>query len=162
MKTLLSLFSAVLLLILLLILPLAGQCQAPSGIPTLNFCGVELPVESGCSPTSSTELTCTNYRLSWAYLDYRVMSTYPPEYIRQAKKEHKGTEMQPFTCSLLEGPMAQGTRLTYATESGMAYQYIICAAVKGQPVLLDLTLSLEPEKTDDLPAVVQQIMRLER
>ncbi|MFD2785485.1 hypothetical protein [Hymenobacter rubripertinctus] len=151
-----------LLLALLLTLPGATLAQAPAGVPTLNFCGVDLPVENGCSPTSSTEIACANYRLSWAYLDYRAMTAYPPEYIRQAKKEHKGTETQPFTCSLLNGPPAQGVRLAYATDNGMAYRYIVCAAAKGQPVLLDLTLSLDPEKTDDLPAVVQQIMRLER
>ncbi|MBT9395389.1 hypothetical protein KLP40_19645 [Hymenobacter sp. NST-14] len=155
MKTLLS------VLWLLLLLPLSSA-TGPAGPPSLNFCGVELPVESGCAPASSTELACTNYRLSWAYLDYKLMTAYPPEYIRLAKKAHKGAETQPFTCSLLDGPPAQGTRLAYVTDNGMAYQYIVCAAVKGQPVLLDLTLSLEPEKTEDLPEVVRQIMRLEK
>ncbi len=148
------------LLGLLLTLPRVGQAQAG---PTPNFCGLDLPLESGYTAGSGYEITGPAYQLSWIYLDYGVMKAYPPEYVRLAKKKHKGTEAAPFTCTLLGGPPAQGTRLSYATETGgMAYQYIVCGVAKGQVVLLDLTLPTDPEKTADLPAVVQQIMRLER
>lgn len=147
---------------LLLALPFTGRAQAPAG-PQLNFCGLSLPVESGYTAVSSSEVTGPAYQLAWVYLDYNVMRTYPPEHLRLAKKKRKNVEMAPFTCTLLGGPPAQGTRLAYPTEEGgMAYQYIVFGVAKGQPVLIDLTLPLDPEKTADLPDLVQQIMRLEK
>ena len=151
-----------LLLALLLALPFTGRAQAPAGSP-LNFCGLSLPLENGYTAVSSSEVSGPAYQMAWMYLDYNVMRTYPPERVRLARKKRKNVEATPFTCTLLDGPPAQGTRLAYATETGgMAYQYIVCGVVKGQPVLLDLTLPLDPEKTADLPALVQQIMRLEK
>ncbi|SET33452.1 hypothetical protein [Hymenobacter actinosclerus] len=147
---------------LLLALPFAGLAQAPAG-PTLNFCGLNLPLENGYTAVSSNEVTGPAYQLAWMYLDYSVMRTYPPEHLRLAKKKRKNVEVTPFTCTLLDGPPAQGTRLAYPTESGgMAYQYIVFGVAKGQPVLVDLTMPLDPEKTDDLPDLVQQFMRLEK
>ena len=120
--------------------------RLPAG-PSLNFCGVDLPLESGYTAASGSEITGPAYQLSWIYLDFGVMKTYPPEYVRLAKKKHKGAEANPFSCTLLDGPPAQGTRLSYATETGgMAYQYIVCGVAKGQPVLLDLTLPTRPRK----------------
>ncbi|OWP62071.1 hypothetical protein CDA63_15970 [Hymenobacter amundsenii] len=150
------------LLGLLLALPRLGQAQAPAA-PTPNFCGLNLPLESGYTAVSGSEITGPAYQLSWMYLDYGVMKAYPPEYIRLAKKKHKGAESAPFTCTLRGGLPVQGTRLSYATETGgMAYQYIVCGVVQGQAVLVDMTLPLDPEKTADLPGVAQQIMHLEK
>ncbi|NVO85275.1 hypothetical protein [Hymenobacter terrestris] len=147
---------------LLLALPFTGRAQAAAG-SQLNFCGVNLPLENGYTAVSSSEVTGPAYQLAWVYLDYREMRTYPPEHVRVAKKKQKNVEVTPFTCTLLDGPPAQGTRLAYATETGgMAYQYIVFGIAKGQPVLIDLTLPLDPEKTADLPALVQQFMRLEK
>lgn len=151
-----------LFLALLLALPFTGLAQAPAG-PQLNFCGLNLPVESGYTAVSSTEVNGPAYQLAWMYLDYNVMRTYPPEHVRLAKKKRKKVEVTPFTCSLLDGLPTQGTRLAYATEEGgMAYQYIVFGIAKGQPVLIDLTMPLDPEKTTDLPDLVQQFMRLEK
>lgn len=147
---------------LLLALPFSGRAQAPAG-PQLNFCGLNLPLENGYTAVSSSEVTGPAYQLSWIYLDYNVMRTFPPEYLRLAKKKRKNVEISPFTCTLLDGPPAQGSRLAYPTEAGgMAYQYIVFGVAKGQPVLIDLTLPLDPEKTADLPDLVQQFMRLEK
>lgn len=154
-----------LLLFLLGALPLRSWAQTPAEAApvTLNFCGVELPVGTGCTPASKSELTCAAYSLSWWYLDFSVLKTYPAQYIRQQEKKHKGSEKQPLECALLEGPPAQGVVLSYPTETGgMAYELIVYGAAKGQPVLLDLVLPNNPEKTADLPAVAQQIMRLPR
>lgn len=151
------------LLLLLCGLPLRSWAQAPAetAAATLNFCGVELPVNSGCTPASKSQLTCSTYDLSWMYLDFSVMRTYPAQYIRQAEKKHKGTEKVPFECTILDGPPAQGVRLSYPTETGgMAYQLIVSGVAKGQPVLIDLVMPIDPEKTADLPAVAQQILRL--
>lgn len=148
---------------LLLALPFAARAQAPAAESPLNFCGLSLPLENGYSAASSHEVAGPAYQLAWVYLDYSVMKAYPPEYVRLAKKKHKNVEATPFSCTLLNGPLAQGTRLAYPTETGgMAYQYIVCGVAKDQAVLLDLTLPLDPEKTTDLPALVQQFMRLEK
>ncbi|MDU0368827.1 hypothetical protein ACFPAF_00345 [Hymenobacter endophyticus] len=142
-----------------------GTCwaQAPAEVApvTLNFCGVELPLESGCTSESKYQMACGNYQLTWMYLDFSLMKTYPAQFIKQAEKKHKGTEKQPFECVILDGPPAQGVRLSYPTEAGgMAYQLIVYGNAKGQPVLLDITLPIDPEKTADLPATVQKIIRL--
>lgn len=153
----------ILLFFLLCALPLQSQAQtsAEAPPPTLNFCGINLPISTGCTPVSSSELTCATYSMSWMYLDFNVLKVYPAQYIRQQEKKHKGTEKQPFECSILDGPPAQGVRLSYPTETGgMAYELIVYGTAKGQPVLIDLVLPNDPEKTADLPAVAQQILRL--
>ena len=157
--------------LLLLLLPLVlgishmSRAQAPADVAptTLNFCGVELPVENGCTPNSKYQLTCGNYQFTWMYLDYNVLKTFPQQYIRQAEKKHKATEKQAFDCVILDGPPAQGMRLSYATEAGgMAYELIVYGIAKGQPVMLDLVLPTDPEKTADLPANIQKIMKLSK
>ncbi|RSK50147.1 hypothetical protein [Hymenobacter rigui] len=154
-----------LLLALLLSIPFGCWAQAPADVApvTLNFCGVELPVETGCTPNNKYQLTCGNYQVTWMYLDFSVMKTFPAQFIKQAEKKHKGTEKQPFDCVILDGPPAQGTRLSYPTDAGgMAYELVAYGIAKGQPVLLDIVLPTDPEKTADLPAIVQKIMRLQK
>lgn len=155
--------TVLLLLIGLLSVSFSSRAQAPADVApaTMNFCGVELPVESGCTPESKYQLNCGNYQLNWMYLDFSLMKTYPLQFIKQAEKKHKGTEKQPFECSILGGPPAQGVRLSYPTEAGgMAYELIVYGAAKGQPVLVDVVLPTDPEKTSDLPATVQKILQL--
>jgi hypothetical protein len=139
------------------------RAQAPTEAApaTLDFCGVELPVENGCTSESKYALTCANYQLNWIYLDFSLMKTYPPQFIRQAEKKHKGTEKQPLECSILGGPITQGVRLSYPTEAGgMAYELIVFGTAKGQPVLVDVVLPTDPERTSDLPLTVQKILQL--
>lgn len=148
------------LLLLAAALPLSTRAQTASPA-TLNFCGVELPVESGCTATTRSQLTCATYQLTWMYLDFNVLKVYPAQFIKQAEKKHKGTEKTTFECTILDGPPAQGVRLSYPTEmGGMAYELIVYGTAKGQPLLLDLVLPNDPEKTADLPAVAQQILHL--
>lgn len=155
--------TVLLLLIGLFALSFTCQAQAPADVApvTMNFCGIELPVESGCTPESKYALTCGNYQLNWMYLDFSLMKTYPQQFIKQAEKKHKGTEKQPLECSILGGPATQGVRLSYPTEAGgMAYELIVFGAAKGQPVLVDVVLPMDPEKTSDLPLTVQKILQL--
>ncbi|WP_426492165.1 hypothetical protein [Hymenobacter sp. 102] len=157
--------TVLLLLIVLFGLSCGAQAQAPAEVApaTMNFCGVELPVEGGCTPESKYALTCGNYQLNWMYLDFSLMKTYPQQFIKQAEKKHKGTEKQPLECSILGGPMVQGVRLSYPTEAGgMAYELIVFGAAKGQPVLVDVVLPMDPEKTSDLPPTVQKILHLSK
>ena len=139
-----------------------AQASAVSEPVVLNFCGLNVPVEAGCTPSSKNQLTCTDYQLTWMYLDFAVLKTYPEQYARQMQKKHKNTDRQPFDCFILDTP-AKGFRLSYPTEQGgIAYQLIAYGIAKGQPVLIDLVLPTDPEKTADLPAAARQILRLHK
>ena len=161
MNNLLKLF-----LPLLLSLPLAARAQDSVAVATpatLNFCGLDLPLDSGCKPISAYEVVCDTYKVSWVYLDFKVMQLYPPQYLKQLEKEHKGAEKQTLTCSLLGGPPVQAVRLSYPVETGgMAYHLVVFGVAKSQPVMINLILNTDPEKTADLPPFVQQILQLSK
>ncbi|GAA4385710.1 hypothetical protein [Hymenobacter koreensis] len=135
-----------------------GQNQAPA----LNFCGLDIPVSAGCTAASSYELRCTDYSLRWAYLNYAQMGAAAEEAARVVKKDHKKAEQEPLVGFILDMP-AKGYRLSYPTEAtGMAYEIILYGVAKGQPVVVQLTMGVAPEKTTDLPEVARRILRLDR
>ena len=44
----------------------------------------------------------------------------------------------------------------------MGYQLLFYGVAKGQPLLVQLTMEVDPEKTADLPEVARQIVHLPR
>jgi hypothetical protein len=141
-----------------------AQTQAPplnsAPVPTVNFCGQNIEVTAGCTSTSPYQIKCDKYDLTWMYMDYAVMKTAPEEFARQMKKEHKKSDMAPFEC-YIAGKPAKGFKLSYMTDKGgMAYQLIVSGVASGQPVLVQLTLDIDPYKNDDIPALPRQIVQL--
>ncbi|MBD2716579.1 hypothetical protein KBK19_16165 [Microvirga sp. STR05] len=148
-------------LIAWLLLPSLAFAQTSSPEATLNFCGVNLAVPAGCTPESKYELRCDNYQLGWLYLDRGQLLPVVEDLVRTEKKKHKPAEQQTFDGFILDMP-AKGYRLSYATETGLAYQLIFYGTAKGQPVVVQLTLDFDPEKTADLPEVARQIVHLSK
>lgn len=143
-----------------------GQTELPPATlptppaPTVNFCGQNIEVPAGCSSSSGYEVKCDKYAITWLYMDYAVMKTAPEEYAKEMKKEHKRTDMAPFEC-FITGKPAKGYKLSYMTEAGgMAYQLIVSGVANGQPVLVQLTLDIDPYKNEDIPPMPRQILQL--
>ncbi|SMB98984.1 hypothetical protein SAMN00120144_3788 [Hymenobacter roseosalivarius DSM 11622] len=141
-----------------------GQTKTPATTsapaPTVNFCGQNIEVAGGCASTSPYQVKCDKYEITWMYMDYAVMRTAPEEFARQMKKEHKKTDMAPFEC-YIAGKPAKGYKLSYMTEAGgIAYQLIVSGVASGQPVLVQLTLDIDPYKNEDIPALPRQIVQL--
>ncbi|WP_400190763.1 hypothetical protein [Hymenobacter sp. B81] len=146
---------------LLLIAALLGPALA-FGQAAPNFCGVEMPLAAGCTTATGYELNCNDFELRWAYLNYNQMAAVLEGVTRDEKKKHKAVEQVPLQGFILDSP-AKGYRLSYVTESGgYAYQLIFTAVAKGQPVLVQLTMGIPPERTSDLPEAARRILRLER
>lgn len=136
--------------------------DAATPAATINFCGLDLTVPAGCTPESKYSVRCQEYQLVWMYLDYSMLRTFPDQFVQQVQKKHKHVERQPLECFILDAS-AKGFRLSYPTENGgMAYELIAYGVAKGQPVMVQLTLSTDPEKTADLPELPRQIIRLTR
>lgn len=149
-----------LLLLLTLVAPLLATAQTAPAASTVNFCGQDLTVPAGCIIDNKYQVSCQDYQMLWMYLDYRMLKEFPAVYVRQQEKKHKHTETQPLECFILETP-AKGYRLSYPTEAGgMAYELIAYGTAKGQPVLVQITLPTDPDKTADLPTLARQILRL--
>lgn len=147
------------LLFSLLSAPLLVHGQAATPVNTVNFCGMDISAPTTCTTETKYQVNCQGYQLTWMYLDYKMMQEFPEQFVRQIEKKHKHTERQPLECFILDQP-AKGFRLSYPTESGMGYQLIAYGVAKGQPVMLQLTLETDPEKTADLPELPRQILRL--
>ncbi|SNR28594.1 MULTISPECIES: hypothetical protein [Hymenobacter] len=151
-----------LLLLLTLVSPVLALAQAPTpdAPPAVNFCGIDLVVPGGCTPDNKYQVHCQGMQLTWMYLDYPMLKGFPDQFVRQLEKKHKHTEKQPLECFILETP-AKGYRLSYPTEAGgMTYELVAYGIAKGQPVMVQVTLETDPDKTADLPALAQQIIRL--
>ena len=144
-----------------LLLPGLAFAQTSPPEATLNFCGVNLVVPAGCTPESKYELRCDTYQLGWFYLNRGQLLPVVEDLVRTEKKKHKPAEQQTFDGFILDTP-AKGYRLSYATETGLAYQLIFYGTAKGQPVVVQLTLDFDPEKTADLPEVARQIVHLSK
>ncbi|MBC8083609.1 MAG: hypothetical protein H7Z21_10390 [Hymenobacter sp.] len=148
-------------IILLMALLLSGPAATYGQTTTvpLNFCGVPIPVAAGCTSETGYGLRCDKYELKWAYLNYQQMGPVADEAVKAEMRERKQAEKTPLEGFLLDMP-AKGYRLSYLTDAGMAYQLILYGVAKGQPVLVQLTLDLDPEKTTDLPEPARLIIRL--
>jgi hypothetical protein len=139
--------------------PLLAVGQAATPVNTVNFCGVDLTAPTTCTSESKYQVNCQGYQLTWMYLDYKMMQDFPEQFVRQIEKKHKHTERQLLECFIMDQP-AKGYRLSYPTESGMAYELIAFGIAKGQPVMLQLTMETDPDKTAQLPELPRQILRL--
>ncbi|GAB2787917.1 hypothetical protein HNQ93_002662 [Hymenobacter luteus] len=127
---------------------------------TLNFCGLDLPITAGCVPESKYAVRCQDYQMTWMYLDYGMLRTFPEQFMQQIQKKKKHLERQPLECTILGAP-AKGFRLSYPTETGgMAYELIAYGVAKGQPVMVQLVLAVDPDKTADLPELPRQVIQL--
>lgn len=134
--------------------------QTTTSAPKPNFCGKDLEVPTGCASLSPYQLKCDKYELTWMYMDYAVMRTAPEEIARQVKKEHKKSDIMPFEC-FIAGKPAKGFKLSYMTEEGgVAYQLILGGVASGQPVVVQLTLDIDPYNNEDIPPVARQIVQL--
>jgi hypothetical protein len=145
---------------LLLIVSLAGARTAAAQ-ETPNFCGIDIALPAGCTADTKYGLRSDKYDLQWVYLTMPDLAPTVEAVLRQEKKKHKGLEKMPLDGFILNQP-AKGYRLSYPTERGMGYQLLFYGVAKGQPLLVQLTLEADPEKTADLPEVVQQIVHLTR
>ncbi|UPL51084.1 hypothetical protein [Hymenobacter sublimis] len=153
-----------LLLLFFLLAPgwVIAQTTAPTAGPTINFCGLDLALTPGCTPESKYSVRCQDYQMTWMYLDYNMMRTFPEQFAQQIQKKHKHTERQPLDCFIMNSP-SKGFRLSYPTEAGgMAYELIAYGVANGQPVMIQLTLATDPDKTADLPELPRQIVRLSK
>ncbi|TGE05987.1 hypothetical protein [Hymenobacter fodinae] len=120
---------------------------------------MDIPTPAGCTPDSKYQVRCEGYQMTWMYLDYKMLTDFPEQFVRQIEKKHKHTERQPLECLIL-GQAAKGFRLSYPSETGMTYELIAYGVAKGQPVMVELTMDMDPEKTTDLPALPRQIVQL--
>jgi hypothetical protein len=150
-----------LLLLCLLAGPALAYGQAATPVNTINFCGTDFSAPTTCTPESKYQVRCQGYELTWMYLDYKMLTDFPEQFVKQIEKKHKHTERQPLECMIMGQP-AKGFRLSYPTDSGMAYELVAYGISQGQPVMLDLTMETDPEKTADLPELPRQIIRLSK
>ncbi|OON69408.1 hypothetical protein [Hymenobacter sp. CRA2] len=133
--------------------------QTATSEPSLNFCGVDIAVPTGCAPDSKYELHCDQFQLMWLYLNPGQLNPVVEDMVRAEKKKHKPAEQQAFEGFILDAP-AKGYRLSYPTSMGMGYQLIFYGVAKGQPVVLQLTMDRDAEKTADLPETARKLVRL--
>jgi hypothetical protein len=150
-------------LFLLALWLLPGLClaQTAPAAATLNFCGVSIPVPAGCTPETSYSVRCERYQLNWFYLNHGQLLPVVETMVKTEMKKHKPAEDQPFEAFILDTP-AKGHRLSYTIEGGEAYQLIFYGTAKGQPVVVQLTMDVDPEKTADLPEIAQRMVRLSK
>lgn len=150
-----------LLFFILLLWSGLAAAQAPATDEVPNFCGVDIVLPAGCVVDSRYELHSDKYRLQWMYLNYPQLKPTAEEVVRHQKKQHKKTEVEPLDGFILDQPV-KGHLLSYATDAGMGYELIFYGVAKGQPVLVQLTMEMNPERTADLPEPARQIIRLTR
>ncbi|RTQ51443.1 hypothetical protein EJV47_06465 [Hymenobacter gummosus] len=149
------------LFLLLMLSAGLAHAQAPAAQETPNFCGTDIPLPAGCVADNKYGLRCDKYELQWAYFNYPQLNPVVEAVLKQEKKKHKGMEQRPLDGFILDQP-AKGYHLSYPTDKGMAYQLLFYGVAKGQPLLVQLTMEVDPEKTADLPEVAQQIVHLTR
>ena len=149
----------ILLTALLLSAALATYGQTTAA--ALNFCGLNIPVAAECKPEAGCVLRCDKYELKWAYLDYQQLDPVAEKVVKHEMKQYKQAEQMPLEGFILAMP-AKGYHLSYLTDAGMAYQLIFYGVAKGQPVLVQLTMDVDPQKTTDLPEPARLIIQLKK
>ncbi|UYZ63955.1 hypothetical protein [Hymenobacter weizhouensis] len=134
----------------------------PAGA-VINFCGQRYAVTPGCTLQSDFELQGPDFQLSWMYIDFGMLKSYPEQFARQFDKKYKqDSERQPLDCFILQKP-AKGFLVSYPKATGgMAYELVAYGIANQQPVVVQITLENIPEKTADLPLLARQLVQLTR
>jgi hypothetical protein len=89
----------------------------------------------------------------------QMLVSVPEQFVIQMTSQVKVLKKEPLTCYLL-GTQAKGYLVSFKKGDGIAYQVIAWGIANQQPVLVQLILSNEPKKNEDIPVFPGQIIRL--
>ncbi|TGE28428.1 hypothetical protein [Hymenobacter metallicola] len=130
--------------------------------PTVNFCGQQYPVPADAVLLSPYEVQAAKYSLLLIYVNYPdLRNGAPAEYTKQRMKKLKGNDLQEITCFIQDTP-AKAFKFAYQTEKGLAYDVLAYGITKGQPVMIQLTLDVDPYSNKEIPEFARQFVHLDK
>ncbi|MBC6698723.1 hypothetical protein H8B14_11390 [Hymenobacter sp. BT190] len=95
------------------------------------------------------------------YINFADLRETPKAYAKQQMKKLKGDDMQEITVFIQDNP-AKAYKFNYQTERGMAYDVLAYGIAKGQPVMIELTLDVDPSSNKEIPEFARQFVRLDK
>lgn len=151
--------SRILALVVGLLLTTASFGQTSSKVDSLTFCFNKYKVPTGCIAKSEYQIKCDNYSMVWLYLDEQMLQYMPDQFINQLEGQTKKFKKESITCYLLDKEV-KGYKISFKNGKGTGHQLIAYGTANGQPVLVQLSLGVEPKTNDNIPEFPGQIIRL--
>ena len=134
--------------------------QAPPA--KVDFCGQQYEVPAGATLVSSYEVRADKFDIILMYLNPAdLRNGAPADYTKQRVKKIKGKELQEVAC-FIQGTPAKAFKYGYETEKGMAYELLAYGVTKGQPVMIQLTLDVDPYNNVEIPEFARQFLHFDK
>ena len=133
--------------------------QTSTKIDSLTFCFTKYKVPTGCTAESEYQVTCDNYKINWLYMNEQMLQVMPGKFVNLMAGDLKKFKKEKITCYLLDKEV-KGHKISFKNDKEIRYQLIAYGVTNGQPVLVQLSLDIEPKTNDDIPSFPRQILRL--
>ncbi|PJJ60616.1 hypothetical protein [Hymenobacter chitinivorans] len=147
-------------LLLLLLTSVAAVGQAAP--PAVNFCGQDYPLPPGATLVSPYEVKADKFDLMLMYLNPAdLRNGAPADYTKQHMKKLKAKDLQEVAC-FIQGVPAKAFKYSYPTEAGSAYELLAYGVTKGQPVMIQLTLDVDPYNNIEIPEFARQFVHFDK
>ncbi|MCB2410477.1 hypothetical protein [Hymenobacter lucidus] len=134
--------------------------QAPAA--KVDFCGQQYELPAGATLVSPYEVRGPGYDLILMYINPAdLRNGAPAEYTKQRVKKMKGKELQEISCFIQETP-AKAFKFAYPTDKGLSYEMLAYGITKGQPVMIQLTLEVDPYNNLEIPEFARQFVHFDK
>ncbi|UOQ51887.1 hypothetical protein [Hymenobacter cellulosivorans] len=129
---------------------------------SVNFCGQDYPLPEGATLVSSYEVKADKFDLMLMYLNPAdLRNGAPADYTKQRMKKLKGKDLQEMAC-FIQGTPAKAFKFSHPTETGTSYELLAYGITKGQPVMIQLTLDVDPYNNVEIPEFPRQFVHFDK
>jgi hypothetical protein len=147
--------------LILVFISVSAFGQTPAA--KVDFCGQQYEVPAGATLVSPYEVRADKFDLVLMYVNPAdLRNGVPADYTKQRIKKLKGKDLQEISC-FIQGTPAKAFKFGHETETkGMAYEILAYGISKGQPVMIQLTLDVDPYNNVEIPEFARQFVHFDK
>ncbi|TGE14516.1 hypothetical protein [Hymenobacter elongatus] len=147
--------------LLLLLFATTGLAFGQTAPPKVDFCGQQYAVPASATLVSPYQVRSEEFDIMLMYVNYGDLRSGPAEYSKDRMKKLKGIDLQEVACFIQNTP-AKAYKFGYPTDKGMAYEILAYGVNKGQPVVIQLTLDVDPYSNKEIPEFPRQFVHFDK
>jgi hypothetical protein len=136
--------------------------QEQKQIDSLSFCSIKYKVPTDSKAESEYQVRGSNYSMQWLYMNQQMLDANVPEqFISQMEGQMKKFKKEHISVFLLDKEV-KGYKFSFKKDNGIGYQIVAYGIANGQPVLVQLSLNIDPKTNTDIPEFPRKIVKLSK
>lgn len=120
-----------------------------SRVTKLSFCGDTYSIHNGCEAKSKHKVDCGEYKLSWSYVDGKMLNYMAEEAAQELELSNYKSKRENISCFLKDTEVNAFKITTFVNGKINACQIIAYGLVDKHPVLVQLYASGEIETNEN-------------